>query len=72
MQELTPERSKIGELMVWCLNHADAAREIAECLADHLSPMNTPLDKKLARLFLISDILYNCGKVPKTSLFRRW
>ena len=28
LRELTPERSKIAECMVWCVDHADAADEV--------------------------------------------
>ncbi|KAH9509427.1 U2 snRNP-associated SURP domain-containing protein [Bulinus truncatus] len=73
LRELTPERMKIAEAMVWCLDHAEAAEEIVECIAESLSILQTPLPKKIARLFLVSDILFNSSaKVPNASFFRKF
>ncbi|KAA0193641.1 U2 snRNP-associated SURP motif-containing protein [Fasciolopsis buskii] len=104
--DLEPCRTNVGDLMVWCLEHADSASDIADCIVDSLSPegasstsldqQNTdvesevtesspavtemendskspiPIAKALARLFLISDILYNSSaKVPNASYFRK-
>ncbi|CAL1542099.1 unnamed protein product [Lymnaea stagnalis] len=73
LRELTPERLKIAEAMVWCLDHAEAAEEIVECIAESLSILQTPIPKKIARLFLVSDILFNSSaKVPNASFFRKF
>ncbi|KAL3847445.1 hypothetical protein ACJMK2_018351 [Sinanodonta woodiana] len=73
LRDLTPERVKIGDAMVWCLDHADSAEEIVECIAESLSILQTPIPKKVARLFLVSDILFNCSaKVPNASFFRKY
>ncbi|XP_074657715.1 U2 snRNP-associated SURP motif-containing protein-like isoform X2 [Tubulanus polymorphus] len=73
LREMTPERSKIGDLMVWCLDHAESAEEIVECIAESLSILETPIPKKIARLYLISDILHNSSaKVPNASFFRKF
>nr|CAH7739350.1 unnamed protein product [Callosobruchus chinensis] len=69
---LTPEKSKIGEVMVFCIEHSEAAEEIAECITESLSNESTALTKKIARLYLISDILHNCQvKVNKAYFFRK-
>lgn len=69
---LAPEKSKIGEVMVFCIEHSDAAEEIAECITESLSNETTTLTKKIARLYLVSDILHNCGvKVNKASFYRK-
>lgn len=47
LRELTPERLKVGEVMVWCLDHAEAAEEIVECISEALSILQTPLPKKV-------------------------
>jgi len=73
LRELTPERSKIAEGMVWCLDHAEAAEEIVECISESLSMVHTPLPKKIARLFLVSDILFNSSaKVANASFYRKY
>jgi U2-associated protein SR140 len=42
------------------MEHADAGEEIVECIGESLSILQTPLIKKIARLYLISDVLHNC------------
>ncbi|XP_017002072.2 U2 snRNP-associated SURP motif-containing protein [Drosophila takahashii] len=72
IRQLTPERSRIGDAMIFCIEHADAADEICECIAESLSNLNTLASKKIARLYLISDILHNCTvKVANASFFRK-
>merc|ERR1719450_759465 len=72
IRQLTPERSSIGEAMVWCLEHADAALEICQCLCEALCNINTPLPKKIARVYLVSDVLHNCTvKVSNASFYRK-
>nr|XP_013118904.1 unnamed protein product [Stomoxys calcitrans] len=67
---LTPERSRIGDAMIFCIEHADAADEISECIAESLSNPTTLASRKIARLYLLSDILHNCT-VSKASFFRK-
>lgn len=58
--------------MIWCLEHAESAEEVVEMIADSLSILDTPLSKKLARLYIISDVLYNTGaKLPNVSYYRK-
>ncbi|KAK3095578.1 hypothetical protein FSP39_016278, partial [Pinctada imbricata] len=72
LRELTPERVKVGDCMVWCLDHAESAEEIVECITESLSILQTPIPKKVARIFLVSDILFNSSaKVPNASFFRK-
>lgn len=72
LRELTPERQKIQDAMIYCIEHADAAEEIVECIVESLSLLETPLHKKIARLYLISDVLHNCTvKVSNASYFRK-
>jgi len=69
---LTPERTRIGDAMIFCIEHADAAEEICECIAESLANLKTLPSKKIARLYLISDILHNCAvKVANASFFRK-
>lgn len=69
---LTPERTKIGDAMIFCIEHADAADEICECIAESLANPATLASRKIARLYLISDILHNCTvKVSNVSFFRK-
>lgn len=72
LRHLTPERMKIAEVMVFCMEHSDAAEEICECIMESLTNSSTTLHKKIARLYLVSDILHNCGiKIQNASFYRR-
>lgn len=50
LRELTPERNKVGDAMVWCLDHAESAEEIVECITESLSILQTPIPKKVKSL----------------------
>lgn len=52
LRELTPERPRIGDAMVWCLDHATSSEEIVECITEALSILQTPLPKKVSCFFL--------------------
>ncbi|KAH8280482.1 hypothetical protein KR018_007960 [Drosophila ironensis] len=72
IRNLTPERSRIADAMIFCIEHAGAADEICECIAESLAGASTLASKKIARLYLISDILHNCTvKVTNASFFRK-
>ncbi|KAA0202237.1 hypothetical protein HAZT_HAZT006479 [Hyalella azteca] len=47
IRHLTPEREKVGEAMVWCIEHAEAAEEICQCLCEALTNNATPVTKKV-------------------------
>lgn len=58
--------------MIWCLEHAEASQEIVEILKDALTIGDTAQQKKLARLYVVSDVLYNSSaKLPYVSNFRK-
>lgn len=46
LRALTPRRGDIAEAMLFCLNRAEAAEEIVECVTESLSILKTPLPKK--------------------------
>lgn len=72
LRNLTPQRKAISETMIYCIDHAEAAEEIVACITESLTISETPLFKKIARLYLISDILHNCSvKVANASFYRK-
>jgi len=72
LRTITTDRMKIGELMVWCVDHAECSAEIVECICESLSILETPIPTKIARLFVVNDILHNCSsKIPNVSNFRK-
>nr|XP_033813515.1 U2 snRNP-associated SURP motif-containing protein isoform X4 [Geotrypetes seraphini] len=73
LRGLTPRKNDVGDAMVFCLNHAEAAEEIVDCVTESLSILKTPLPKKIARLYLVSDVLYNSSaKVANASYYRKF
>lgn len=61
IQQLSLKRTKIGEAMIFCLNHGEASKTIVEIISSSFEKASTNPIKKVARLYLISDILYNAG-----------
>ena len=47
LQTLTPERAKIGDAMVWAIDHAEAADEIIDCITESLSILQTEPFRKV-------------------------
>ncbi|XP_076130412.1 U2 snRNP-associated SURP motif-containing protein isoform X1 [Alosa pseudoharengus] len=73
LQRMTPRRDEIGDAMLFCLEKAEAAEEVVACISESLSLIQTPPQKKVARLYLVSDILYNsCAKVANASYYRKY
>ncbi len=60
LRSITPERYKIAEIMIFSIEHSEAIQEICQCIKESLSNPKTSLQKKISRLFVISDVLYNC------------
>merc|ERR1740124_553517 len=57
---------------MWCIDHADYANEIVECICESLSILETPIPTKIARLYVVNDILHNCSqKIPNVANFRK-
>ncbi|KAK0137780.1 U2 snRNP-associated SURP motif-containing protein [Merluccius polli] len=73
LRALTPRKGDIAEAMLFCLTRAEAAEEIVECITESLSILKTALPKKIARLYLVSDVLYNSSaKVSNASYYRKY
>ena len=59
LRTLTVDRHNICEAMVFILDHADCAADVAKALVEALTASETPVPLKIARLFLVSDVLHN-------------
>jgi U2-associated protein SR140 len=60
LKELTITRQSICKCMMWCMDHSDAAQEIVDILLKSLILPATPTyPTKIARLYLLSDLLLN-------------
>ena len=69
LRGITIGRAEILKGMVFALDHADAHKEIVTTIAESLTLGSTPLPTKVARLYLLSDILHNsqCGRKNASS-----
>uniref|UniRef100_UPI0037E96C7B U2 snRNP-associated SURP motif-containing protein isoform X2 n=1 Tax=Semicossyphus pulcher TaxID=241346 RepID=UPI0037E96C7B len=73
LTELSPSREEIASAMLFCLERADAAEEVVRHITESFSLLQTPLQKKIARLYLVSDVLHNsCAKVAGASYYRKY
>ena len=57
IRNISPEREKIGEAMVWCIEHADAAEEICQMMTESMTNNATALPKKV-RVPTITYVFY--------------
>lgn len=65
IQNLNMQRTKIAECMQFCLNHQFAVKDIVDVITDSFKNVKTKPVKKIARLYLINDILCNCANNRK-------
>ncbi|KAJ3093012.1 U2 snRNP-associated SURP domain-containing protein [Quaeritorhiza haematococci] len=72
LRRLTLERGGIAKLMVFSIDRSDAADEIVDIITKSLLIHATPVfPTKMARLYLVSDILHNSAvSVPNAWKFR--
>ncbi|XP_057676697.1 U2 snRNP-associated SURP motif-containing protein isoform X2 [Corythoichthys intestinalis] len=72
LQELTPSRGDVADAMLFCLERADAAEEVVGIITESFSSPQASLQKRIANLYLVSDILYNSSaKVAGASYYRK-
>ncbi|KND00391.1 uncharacterized protein SPPG_04714 [Spizellomyces punctatus DAOM BR117] len=72
LRKLNLERGLIGRIMVFCIKHADACEEIIDVITKSLLIQRTPVfPVKIARLYLVSDILHNSATpIPNAWKYR--
>jgi len=71
LEELRPTKSSIGSAMTFCINHSDAAQEVIDCICIANEKEEVPLARKVALVFLISDVLHNCSAAVTNASFYR-
>lgn len=71
LRSLTPRRERIARCMALALDHAYAADTVAELIVQSLLIPSTPIPRKVARLYVLSDILHNsAAPVPHAWRYR--
>ncbi|KAJ3762814.1 hypothetical protein EV360DRAFT_34953 [Lentinula raphanica] len=72
LRALSGKRGEVARCMAFCLEHAEAAHEIADIIVASLLVEGTPVPRKVARLYLICDILHNsAATVPSAWKYRQ-
>ncbi|KAJ8982514.1 hypothetical protein NQ317_018555 [Molorchus minor] len=59
IRNLSLNRSKIAEAMLFCLNHSLALNDAIDIIIESMKSLGTNPLKKIARLYLLSDVLFN-------------
>jgi len=67
LRSLTPRRERIARCMALALDNAHAAETVAELIARSLLIPSTPVPRKIARLYVVSDILYNSAAATRNA-----
>lgn len=71
LDALTTNRNSIQHAMGFVIMNAEAAGEISQMIVQRICDPNTDNQRKVALLFLISDILHNCTvSVNNVSMYR--
>ncbi|CAG8597345.1 6030_t:CDS:10 [Paraglomus occultum] len=71
LRKLIFQRGSIAQAMAFAIDHSDAATEIVDIICKTLMIRETPIPTKVARLYLVSDILHNSSvPVPNAWKFR--
>jgi U2-associated protein SR140 len=71
LRTLTASRAKVAEAMALALDCAESSGDVVELLQGSLLVTETPINVKVARLYLLSDVLHNsAAPVPHASTYR--
>ncbi|KAF9523996.1 hypothetical protein CPB83DRAFT_886523 [Crepidotus variabilis] len=72
LRAMSGKRGELARCMTFCLEHAEAAHEVADIIVSSLLVEGTAVPRKVARLHLICDILHNsAAAVPSAWKFRQ-
>lgn len=47
LRNITPEKYKVAETMIYCIDHAEAAEEVIECIGEAIAAPEAPLYRKV-------------------------
>ncbi|KAH0473157.1 MAG: hypothetical protein KVP17_002281 [Porospora cf. gigantea B] len=72
VRSLTLQCRSVADAMVFALDRWACASHVVTVLAEEVCATETPVEKRTAVLFLMSDLLYNCvrGPNPKAWVYR--
>ncbi|KAJ3127411.1 hypothetical protein HK098_006400 [Nowakowskiella sp. JEL0407] len=61
LRRLKSSRMSIGKTMYFCIQNSLHASELTSILTSSLILRSTPVQKKISRFYLLSDLLFNCS-----------
>ena len=64
---LTRDRNRIAQLMVLVMDHPDVSEELIESLCRSCKSQDAEFEQLVARLYLLSDIIYNAAASKNAS-----
>ena len=70
LRRLCASRESICEAMVFCFEKSGSAVEISDILLDSLLDVRASVDTRVARLYLLSDVLFNSQQPGVRNAFR--
>ncbi|CDJ35599.1 RRM domain-containing protein, putative [Eimeria mitis] len=59
LRNITRDRASICTAMSFCMSHGSSSAEVCSCLTESLTLPDTALTMRLARMYLLSDLLAN-------------
>ncbi|XP_050302089.1 U2 snRNP-associated SURP motif-containing protein-like [Anthonomus grandis grandis] len=62
IRNLTLNRASIAEGMIFCINHTAAIDDVIDIIVESLSNVSTKLPSKIARFYLLFDVMSNCAR----------
>lgn len=66
-------KNDIGDVMVFCFNNVEVVEEIVDCIIELLFILKIFFFKKIVRLYLVFDVLYNfLVKVVNVLYYRKF
>ncbi|KAG8869981.1 hypothetical protein FRC20_000529 [Serendipita sp. 405] len=72
LRAMSGKRGEVARSMAFCLEHAEAAPEVANVVISSLLVNETPVPRKIARLHLISDVIHNSAvSLPSAWKYRQ-
>ncbi|GBE58694.1 RNA binding protein [Babesia ovata] len=65
LRDCTTTRGSVAEAMMFIINHGESAYQVTDYLVNSILEDTPTVDKKISRLYILSDVLYNTSASNK-------
>ncbi|CDR97285.1 surp module family protein, putative [Babesia bigemina] len=65
LRDCTTTRGSVAEAMMFIINHGESAFQVTDYLVNSILEDTPTVDKKISRLYILSDVLYNTSASNK-------